>query len=167
MSACGGETSQSSNKKSSVEKTKSKLGSNKKKTGDNTRATSDPVFISHEGISKAVSKQIWKEIIFGDYNVDDIKLFDLGKQTSKEGEKYPYQIMSFGFQIPNDKEIFRISLKAEIKDQMLHYQLNEKPYFSCKEELYSPDDFSYEMKIAISKLLADDYLKRKIVELNR
>lgn len=134
---------------------------------NNLRDHNDAVFISHEGIAKAVTKQIWKEIVLGEYNVEDLKMFDLGKQTSKLGAQDPYQIITYGYQIQRDPEIFRISLRSDLKGEFLHYQLNEKQYYSCKEKDYDPNNFSIEMKTAVSKLMAEDYLKRKILELNR
>ncbi len=153
FSSCNSETNANKNQSKSIT--------------EGIRTSKDPVFISHEGIAKAVTKQIWKEIVFGDYNVEDIKLFDLGKQSSKEGEKTPYQIITYGFQIDGDKEIFRMSLRADLKDKSLYYLLNEKEYYNCTEEEYSPELFSIEMKKAISLLVAEGYLKRKLIELDR
>lgn len=131
------------------------------------RDYNDAVFISHEGIAKGVTKQIWKEIVFGDYNVEDLKLFNLGKQTSELGAKDPYQIITYGYQIQNDPEIFRVSLRSDLKDGSLYYQLNEKEYYNCTEQEYDPNFYSIQMKTAISQILADDFLKRKILELER
>lgn len=127
----------------------------------------DAVFISHEGIAKAVTKQIWKEIVFGDYNVEDLKMFNLGKQTSELGDKDPYQVVTYGYQIQHDPEIFRVSLRSDFKDGSLFYQLNEEQYYSCTEKAYDPNFFSIQMKTAVSKLLAENFLKRKILELER
>ncbi len=141
-----------------------KTSSESKSQGTEINTNASMVFGTHHGLAEAASKQIWKEILLGDYIQDDIKMYDLGKQASKDSTTQPYQIMSYGYQVKGDKEIFRISLRADLKDNQMFFQLNEEQYYSCRVEDFISDDFAIVMKTAVGKLLAE-FMKRKMEEL--